>query len=458
MMMNDNQLNSILAKRGLETIKSRAQDSEGNSVKGMKRDSHLYKAKNEIGGVHWDSWLNQTHDRIEQFEQRQQEKMSWSSEYYDNILPEVSAFLAWGLEQGHYTEADAEPFRSANLKSLIQKRENGEYIPLTPVLLLHDFTSAVANSSNEITSYIKMLRLRLYSREDNHDYSKESNYWIIQEARRGGLLSREEDNELATLLAKKERVIAHFRGQADQFKVGTSVLADAFAFALVWQEVMVQQAQIAREDDNKTLTNAVNAFKERFEIDPTVSPEYMAKIKSRLPKYQFRRLSSVLTLFPQGASQFLYLTENKKILTYVKPASNFASMFVHPDLNDEFRQQLKSMEGKTILLYNGKIIGTDFFFAPEDYRQKGYTSSPRFIMEKEGYAREVIDKVCEKKYLKGGQVWTGGFQRAYIEYVETHTRSGKAFQNGVKLWMSSMSPLKEEELSYLQAQAPQLFN
>lgn len=444
--MDDNQLNEILTGRGLRALASRQTNEDGEEVRGLKRDKHLFRAKKQNKGVHWDSLLNDTADRVNAFLQGQVQKLTWTSEYYEHLLPQIQTFLDTGRVEGLYQEEDLWGFSTQTTKELTARREKGEQVPLTPGLLLADFASDVADVSNRIRSVVQELAGRLRERDATHRYEEETQRWLVDTARKVKVLDREEDHRLAQLLDEKERIIAYYRGQADQFRLGDSDLADALAFAAMWEMVMLEQSERARDVDSATFSNAVDAFKNEFGFDPHADPRILKLLRDRIPKYQYSRLSSVLTLFPRGAMQFLDLVENQRVTKYAKPVQHMVGFFGHPELTPAHREQLKRLEGKPVILYEGRLVGTRFQFATEDYGQTGYaTSDPRQVMTREGYPSEVVDMVCSHKYLRGGKVWTGGLQQATLLFAETTRKNGTPMANGAKLWLENIQTLDVSE-------------
>lgn len=454
--MNDNMLNSLLIEAGVTPIKEQTEHVAGwGAVKGLKLDSHTFKAKKQKKGVLWPSVLNHYSDIIESFmmETLTSRKLT-SSEYYEHFLPQVQGLLTWGRENGYLLPEDEIPFSAATTRAGVALREAGEDAPLTPGLLLHDFVNEVSRISREIKAVINLLVSRMVEGGSQHDFAKESDRWVIDFARRnkqnGNVLTKEEDDYIAGLLAEKERIMAYYKGQADRFTAGTSKLSDAFAFVLLWQEIMSEQSLRTKKADARRLLEAIADYESQYGVSPHHVPGALEELKRSLPKSQYSKLSSVLTLFPTGALQFLSVMDKGSATQFVKAPRHISGFFSHPDLTDTVRQQVKHLEGKKVILKDGHILGTGLFFATEDYNQTGIVSNvPIHRIIQEGYSKEIINKISGVTYTKGGQAFTGGYQLATLVYVETTSQSGKPFQSGIRLWLQNLQHLTDEQTNHL---------
>lgn len=441
----DEKLNRVLVAAGLDAIPSTKLDRNGYEVSGLKLDSHTYLQKNQLKGVHYPSPLNNSTDRVGLFTKGILDTFTWSSEYYEHIMGDVEGFLALMREHGLYTEQQVAPFtRKFNADALV-RRSHGEVIPATtPYLLLRDYVEEVSNISLLIGEVTQEIVSRLREDGSNHQHHKETQNWLIQEGRKRRVLSKKEDNYLATLLAKMERTHVTYKGWADTHKVGTSPYAGAIAFAVMWREVMVDRSLKAKEADEKRLAGLVQAYMEAQGVDPREDDALMDMLRASMPKEPVRWLSSVLSLFPIGSVQFLDIVNNKRLVSYKKPEEHVTGFFGHPALTSNRRAQAKIWEGQTIMLVDGKIVGTDFQFATQDYGKSGYSSStPRTVMTLEGYSDDMINDVCGNKYKQGGQVWTGGIQLAEVLFVQTTRQNGKAMDNGIVLWLENLRGLSQ---------------
>ena len=445
--MNDVKLNELLGAVGVAPIMPRTTAPNGDVVKGVKLDSHTFKAKKQLKGVHWQSNLNNTNDSVEIFLKQKLEELTWSSEYYEHFLPDIENLINFGLSNGLLTEEDIALFLNSTTDELLKRRKNGETVPMTPGLLLLDFTTAVAEVSNEIQNAIDYVTQLLLQAGVKTDFSKVTDNWIVDKARRMKLLSRDNNDAVARLYDKKSRIMAYYKGQADRFRAGDSPLADAFAFAILWREVMYAQSKRAKRQDDEAFESEKIKFQTKTGLNPDHNPIILDKIRAITPKYQYRKLSSVLNLFPTGALQFLDLMQNGKITQYLKVPQNISGFFVQEKMNEEILNEVKLLEGKEVILKDSVILGTDLQLATEDFSQEGYvTSSPRNNMEIEGYSPEAIQSVCSKEYARGGKAFVGGYQLAKVVYVETRRNDGKLFKGGVRFWLQDVRLLQEEDI------------
>lgn len=445
--MNDTKINELLGAVGIAPILPRTTLSNGEVVKGIKLDSHTFKAKKQLKGVPWESNLNNANDEVELFLKQKLEELTWSSEYYEHFLPDIENLINFGLTNGLLTEGNISLFLNSTTDKLLRLRNNGQQVPMTPGILLSDFTTAVAEISNEIKNAIEYVVHLLIKAGLKTDFSKVTDTWVVDRARRMKLLNKNDNDAIAKLYDKKSRIMAYYKGQADRFKAGDSPLADAFAFALLWREVMYSQSSRAKRQDDEAFEHEKVLFQTKTGLNPNYNPAILDKIRAITPKYQYTKLASVLNLFPTGALQFLDLMENGKITQYLKVPQNISGFFVCENINEEVIREIKFLQGKTVILKDSVVLGTKLQLATEDFSQDGYaTSSPRKKMVAEGYPQTTIDSVCAKEYARGGKAFVGGYQLATIVYVETKRNDGKLFKGGVRLWLQDVKLLSEETL------------
>lgn len=449
--MNDKTLNALLKKQGIQPMEARVVDPGGNIVKGLKLDANIFKAKKQINGVPWHSNLNLSNNRIEAFLKDELDKLQLVSEYYEHFLPDIETFIQYGKEKGMLTNKDEVVFLNETTSRLVKLRETGREVPLTPGLLLLDFTQAVSNISTEISTELEDIKRQIHSFNPKIDLSKFTDRWVIDKARRLRILSKPQDNRVAQLFDKKERIMAYYKSKADLFKAGNSELADAFAFAILWREVMNSQSKRAKRQDDEAFANKISEFQQKTGINPIHDENLMKRLKEATPKYQYTKLSSVLNLFPTGALQFLDMLENKRITQYVKVPKNISGFFIHQEMSEDKLNEIKKLEGEYIILKDSMVVGSGFQLAVEDFNQEKISNStPRKKMMKENYSHEQIEAVCSKEYSRGGKSFVGGYQVAKVVYVETRTNNGKLFQSGVRLWLQEVKLLTESQIKELE--------
>ena len=436
-------LNTLLGQLGVAPVAS-----HGDKKMSVKLSSHIYKAKRQLKGVEWLSDLNRSTEEVDAFLKEEIRKMSWSSEFYENILPDVENFIEGALAAGHLHENDVKFFSNNLTRELLTRREEGQKVPKTPGLLLIDFVTDVANVSDEINKWVVELSGRLRANGENRNLELESQRWIVERARARFMLSKEEDDALAMVFDRKDRIMAYYKGQADLFKAGNSPYADALAFALLWREVMRSESNRAKKADQEILNQEIENFFVATGVNPRGNETLKAEIKARAPKYQYRKLSSVLTLFPTGALSFLKYAETKELTQYIKPAQALTGFFVHEAISAEKIAEIKAKEGRTVVLKDGRILGTQFRFDPTEYSKSGVSqTNPRRKMMMENYNQDYVRVVCEGiSYSKGGKAFVGDYQLATIAYVETTTQAGKPMSSGVVLWLQNVRQVSKQEL------------
>ena len=445
--MNDVKRNELLKAAGKKSLSPRAVSNNGSHVKGLKLDANTFKAKKQIKGVEWYSLLNKSTESIEIFLGDKLSQLSWSSEYYEHFLSDIESVIAFGLENDMLSEDDISPFLNKTTDELVKARSAGQKVPTTPGILLIDFTTNIADASRDIREAIQGVIDLLKSYGLRTDFSKVTDRWVINKARQLRLLSNEDNDNIARLFDKKSRIMSYYKGQADMFRAGNSPLADAFAFAILWREVMISQSRRAKRHDDDAYESMLNKFESETGKNPRHDTILMKKLRDITPKYQYTKLSSVLNLFPTGALQFLDLIENKKITQYVKGPQNISGFFIHSEMDSSKLSEAKALEGKRVLLKDSEVLGSGFQLATEDYSQTGFISStPRQKMMSENYPEEVIESVCEREYARGGRAFTGGYQLATVVYVETTRKDGKPLKGGIRLWMQDVQILREEEM------------
>lgn len=450
--MNDTQLNALLKSQGCDVLKPRTENSVNEPVRGLKLDGHTFKAKKQIKGVDWHSNLNHANDNIESFLTNKLKELRFSSEYYEHFLTDIEDFVNYGLEQKLITIEDERIFLNETTAALTRLRNQNRQVPMTPGLLLSDFTSAIAEVSEEIEIAINDIRNMLYMNGYKMDFTKMTDRWVIDKARRLKILSLGQDDYMAKLYDKKARIMAYYKGQADRFKAGQSELADAFAFALLWREVMHSQSKIAKREDDEALKNKIVDFQSKTGINPEYNEEIMKQLRLKTNKYQYSKLSSVLNLFPTGALQFLDFVENNRTTQFVKAPQNITGFFVHEEVTAEKIREMKAFEGKYILLKDSRVMQTGFQLATEDFSQEGYIrSTPRKKMEMENYPESYIQMVCEHQYVRGSKAFVSGYQIAKVVYVETKRQDGADFQGGIRLWIQEVKSITPEEILAIKA-------
>lgn len=445
--MNDLEMNRLIESQNMKTISPRAVSTSGANMKTIKLDSHTFKAKKQIKGVHWLSNLNNTNDEVEKFLNEKLHELNFSSEYYNHFMSDIEMFINFGFSNNLITKNDELLFLSSTTDSLLQARKNNQEVPLTPGLLLIDFTTAVADISKQIKSANDSVKELLYQQNLNIDFTKVTDRWSIDTARRMQILTKEQDDEIAKLYDRKSRIMAYYKGQADTFKAGNSPLADAFAFALLWREVMYSQSKRAKRQDDEAYENMLVEFQLTTGINPRHDPSLLKRLRDRTVKYSYTKLSSVINLFPTGVLQFLDLMENKRITQYVKVPQNVTGFFVHEEMTPDKLIEAKSLEGSLVLLKDSQILNSGFQLATEDFSQEGYIkSSPRSKMVSENYPNDYIESVCSKNYYRGGKAFLGGYQLARVVFVETSRPNGQPYKGGIRFWLQDVKAISEDEL------------
>ena len=431
-----NELSKELKKAGIAPIAKRTTDVNGNELRRIKLDAHTYKAKKELKGVVWESDLNMAADRIEEFLAGKIKKLNLSSDYYENLLPELNGFINSGLSTGLITEADIAPF-------IVEDDSMN-----TPAGLLTNFASDVSTVSTQIGAEVSDLIQSMILAGFTHNFMKESERWVIEFARRKRVLTSEQETRIAQLHDKKERIMAYYKGQADLFKAGTSDLSGAFAFAILWKRVLDTQISRAEKADAKTLEANIALFEKKFGVSPKLNPAHLALVKASTPKYQLSRLSSVLNLFPAGALQFLNYIENGKVTEFSNTPRNMVGFFNSDTATADDIARIKSFEGSQVIMAQGRVIGSPFQLSKSGYNDTGFeTKTPLVKMLREGYSKEAIEHVTSIDYLRGSQAFTDGYQIATVRYVET-TRDGsfRPYSSGVRLWLSDMVSISKEDI------------
>lgn len=444
--MKDYDMNELLKQYNVDVILPRATDVDGSFITGLKADSYLFKAKKQLKGVKWKSNLNNSTDEIESYIEEKIKNNNLSSEYYNHFLSDVESLINLGLTNNLITEKDVYFFSNEYTDILLKKKtlNKGES---SPGLLLYQFTNAIAEVSNDINEYIEMFKQLLYQNGYKMDFNALSDRWILDKVRQLKLLSKELNNEISILYDRKARIMAYYKGQADLFRAGSSSLGDAFAFALLWREIMKNQSTRAKRIDDENFENAIKNFELVTGFSPRHDEVLLKNIKDKTTKYQYAKLSSVLNLFPTGALQFLDLIENKRITQYVKSAQNITGFLIHDEINEEKIKEIKALEGKKVVILDGRLLGVNFRLATEDYIQDGYyTSTPRNKMLLENYNKELIEDICSKQFARGGKAFIGGYQIGTLSYVDTTRNDGKTkLKSGVRVWITDVHKTSEEE-------------
>ena len=217
--MNDTQLNALLKSQGCDVLKPRTENSVNEPVRGLKLDGHTFKAKKQIKGVDWHSNLNHANDNIESFLNNKLKELRFSSEYYEHFLTDIEDFVNYGLEQKLITIEDERIFLNETTAALTRLRNQNRQVPMTPGLLLSDFTSAIAEISEEIEIAINDIRNMLYMNGYKMDFTKVTDRWVIDKARRLKILSSGQDNYIATLYDKKARIMAYYKVKLTDLKL-----------------------------------------------------------------------------------------------------------------------------------------------------------------------------------------------------------------------------------------------
>src|SRR5574344_2197087 len=197
--MNDLEMNRLIESQNMKTIPPRAVSTSGANMKTIKLDSHTFKAKKQIKGVHWLSNLNNTNDEVEKFLNEKLHELNFSSEYYNHFMSDIEMFINFGFSNNLITKNDELLFLSSTTDALLQARKNNQEVPLTPGLLLIDFTTAVADISKQIKSANDSVKELLYQQNLNIDFTKVTDRWSIDTARRMQILTKEQDDEIAKL-------------------------------------------------------------------------------------------------------------------------------------------------------------------------------------------------------------------------------------------------------------------
>lgn len=448
--MRDSQKNELLAKYGLGTIETKVVDVNGGEREGLRSSSFVYLAKGESKGYAWMGEANQQLMVTRSMMKDMKMAFRNTSEKNKNFMPDILNVLHFGMNNGMFTKEAWDAFRLSPSDFDHQQIRNAIHDGImpdvsTPRKLIFAYGYASSLSARGIRECVQSVKDLLSEAGFLYTFEGTSDNWVVEEGIKAGVVGKELQNKIAILKDRKKRIDALYKGLADRFKLGSSPLGHAFAFAAAWEAIFTSQTYIASREDADSLNRELAKFIETYGYSPVETEDEMDSFIAELPKYQYTQLGTVCNLFPTGALSFFKLVADNKVMQYKKPSSHVFAYLHHPALTEERRAQAKSWEGQTITFYNGHVYtGSSsldgFQIKTENYTKTGmHTKSPRRRMEVEGYTQEEISLVESHKYTEAAHVWTGGFQQARVLFVDTKTQAGKDIKSGVKVWLENLT-------------------
>lgn len=402
----------------------------------------IFKAKGQEKGIYYNTPNYKSSLELEVELASINERVDVSEEYHNNLQLCKTALL-FGLQEGHFTKEEEEAFgdfqearisrdfiESMNLSEQDRIRMIGSYQNQAVRYMCYRKDLRVAEEpKGEWVSRAKYI-LREYKQFEYTNFNIVSNSWIIKKALQHPEFPEEMKDEVASIQAKKDEIVALYESIASGSGLGNSEYAQAYAYARMY--VLNYNAEFNRTetDFREKLEPALAAFEMTYNRMPTDAE--LEDMKQSIGRRRFVGFSSLNTLFPIGKLQLLRFSrtgEMKVVSVAKRPAAAF--LVADKPFTEEEKEYLRSLVGKKISFHNQVLEGTSYkLFHGDAHTMKVSEPSPR-IQDVEGYGFTTQERndLMNTKFLQGPSLWTQARQEGVVTLVTIYKQK-------VKLWMS----------------------
>ena len=421
----DGQLNKILSSVGLK-MPLLALDYAPKMAK-PRISSSIYKGTNQIKGA---DYIGSPYGVISEELEAQRDDL-----FAQPVLESVENYR---VEAMRMIEMAEDAGLSTDLISFNDARNQlaeGVSPDASPVHLLtkfrEDFSKAKA-PINELRN-ILLARYESESGQKLYDTSKATLEWLSKKMK----LSIDEQNAVSQAIANFDMTISYYdvlSEKMDAQMYGDYKYGAALVYAQLYMMTLRQNLSHKEYELKKQMKGMSEKFMNKYGRLPNESE--VAKIKEHVEKQVDMKsesgFSSIQSLFPLGAVQFLQVMNDNKSVSEKKAGRNVCVYLEAPaELTDNDVQVWKSLVGSQVTFENGQLYNYTINQKDDLLRLDERTVNPS---NKElAHLPENVQKILmEMKFKRGAKNWMGDKQSGVILHVTTYKKSVKVWLSGVR--------------------------
>ena len=421
----DDMLNKILASIGLQ-MPVLALDYAPKIAK-PRISSSIYKGKNQMKGA---EYIGSPYGVISEELEAQRDDLFAQPvlESVENYRVEAMQMIGMAEDAGLST--DLISFNDAR-----NQLAEGVSPDTSPVHLLtkfrEDFSKAKA-PINELRD-ILLARYESESGQKLYDTSKATLEWLSKKMK----LSLDEQNAVSQAIANFDMTISYYDVLSE--KMDTQMYGDykygaALVYAQLYMMTLRQNLSHKEYELEKQMKSMSEKFMNKYGRLPNESE--VATIKEHVEKQVDMKsesgFSSIQSLFPLGAVQFLQVMNDSKSVSEKKAGRNVCVYLEAPaELTDRDVQVWKSLVGSQVTFENGQLYNYTINQKDDLLRLDERTVNPS--SKELAHLPENVQKLLmEMKFKRGAKNWMGDKQSGVILHVTTYKKSVKVWLSGVR--------------------------
>lgn len=388
--------------------------------------SSIYKGKNQVKGA---DYIGSPYTLISEDLEAQRDELFAQpiQESVDNYRVEALRMLEMAEEAG--IKLDLVSFADAH-----NQLNSGVPADTSPSHLLTKFRADFSSAKNPINELRNQLLAR-YEEESGqklYDSSKATIEWLSKKMK----LSREEQDNISKVIANFDLTISYYDALSE--KMDSKMYGDyKYGAALLYAQLylMTLHQNLSHKENNlkKRMDELEKKFANKYGRLP--KQEELALIKEAVSKSMATEnesgFSSIQSLFPLGAVQFLQVMSDNKSVSEKKAGRNVCVYLDAPaKLTDRDVNIWKSLVGSQVTFENGYLFGYKIDAKEDLLSLKERTANPS--SKDLAHLPENVQKfLMEMKFKRGAKNWMGDKQQGVILHVTTYKKS-------VKLWLSGV--------------------
>ena len=388
--------------------------------------STIYKGKNEIKGAEYiGSPYGIISEEIEQLR--------------DDVLgkPVLESKEGYRAEAIQVIEAAREQGIDLTLPSLQEARQQlKEGVPASasPVHLLAQYRSDFSLYKTPLNEFREQLlsKWETQTNRELYDDSKATLNWLIKKVD----LTIEEQDEISKAIAEFDLMMSKYEALSqamDSSSYGEYEYAPALLHAQLYIMTMRENINRKERQTQKQLEELTSLFHNRYGQTP--HPQDAAKLKAiaeaKVEEMNEGGFSSIQSLFPLGAVQFLQLLNDNKSVSERRAGRN-VSVYLesNQDLTDKEKEIWSKLIGKEVTFENGRLYHYNVN-QKEDLlglEEKTVNPDPKELT----HLSEDLQKfIMSTNFKRGAKNWMGAKQTGTIVHAKT-------YKSSVKVWLLGM--------------------
>lgn len=418
MKFNDKQLNGLL--KGVGEVPQFTTARMGKKMKPAVSAS-LYKGKGTVKGAFYGSKFDSVSEYLTSVGEKYMDKPI--KEMEEGLLHEALALIEHAKEEGF--ELDLPTF--ARARQVI----NSGNVPSNPVELLQAYRTDLNTTSKPIDALRDELieeleETRKYQLLNRSSYSLD---WAIKETN----AAPEVADYAARLQAEKDLVISKYQGIAESYQYPDYELAPAVLYANLYVLNIKAQQEKKVKDKERLVSALVNLYIEKNGVSPV--NEDLAIINTfaedKLKDKSEGGYSSIQSLFPLGAVQFLQWTKDGVVKTKRKAGKMVSAYFTSDSLlTEEDAAGWKALENTQVVVQNGFLNGLTLSSDDQlDMRDRRVSPSRKEVADKDEAMQEFLTST---KFLRGAKAWSSTSQSGVVLHVSLYKKGVKVYFGGMR--------------------------